>query len=109
MVYRQYCMSQSLVCVSMRDVSIICCRCPATKLIMIGDRYLTDIVYGNRHGMLTIRPSPLTREGEHQTVRWVSGCSSPYVQDQTLRMPCQYTTQIHSSLATPCWPTVVLT
>jgi len=39
---------------------------------MIGDRYLTDIVYGNRHGMLTIRPSPLTSEGEHQSVRLVS-------------------------------------
>ena len=39
---------------------------------MIGDRYLTDIVYGNRHGMLTIRPSPLTAEGENLSVRWVS-------------------------------------
>ena len=38
---------------------------------MIGDRYLTDIVYGNRHGMLTIRPKPLTLQGEHRTVQWV--------------------------------------
>ena len=48
------------------------CRCSSGKLIMIGDRYLTDIVYGNRHGMLTIRPRPLTAEGENLSVRWVS-------------------------------------
>ena len=48
------------------------CRCPSSKLIMVGDRYLTDIVYGNRHGMLTIRPRPLTAEGENLSVRWVS-------------------------------------
>jgi len=35
---------------------------------MIGDRYLTDIVYGNRNGLLTIRPAPLTLEGEPSAV-----------------------------------------
>ena len=48
------------------------CRCPATRLVMIGDRYLTDMVYGNRHGMLTVRPSPLTLAGETLAVRMVS-------------------------------------
>jgi phosphatidylglycerophosphatase GEP4 len=33
-------------------------------MIFIGDRYLTDVVFGNRHGMLTIRVAPLTRQGE---------------------------------------------
>lgn len=42
---------------------------------MIGDRYLTDVVYGNRHGLLTIRPAPLTLEGEPSAVLWV--CSLP--------------------------------
>ena len=102
-------MSQSLVHVSMTDVSIICCRCPASKLIMIGDRYLTDIVYGNRHGMLTIRPSPLTREGEPQTVRWVSRCSLPRVQHQTLQMARQYRTHMPFSLASMCWLIMVMT
>jgi phosphatidylglycerophosphatase GEP4 len=36
---------------------------------MIGDRLLTDIVYGNRHGMLTIRTAPLTNRGEPTVVR----------------------------------------
>ncbi|CAL8462434.1 g1967 [Coccomyxa elongata] len=43
--------------------------CSSSKLIMIGDRYLTDVVYGNRHGMLTIRPTPLTTAGEPFAVR----------------------------------------
>ena len=39
---------------------------------MIGDRYLTDVVYGNRHGLLTIRPAPLAVKGEPQVVQLVS-------------------------------------
>lgn len=38
--------------------------CTSSELIMVGDRFLTDVVFGNRHGMLTIRPAPLTRKGE---------------------------------------------
>jgi len=37
-------------------------------MIFIGDRYLTDVVFGNRHGMLTIRVAPLTSKGEPPTV-----------------------------------------
>lgn len=51
----------------------------------MGDRYLTDVVFGNRHGMLTIRVAPLTLRGEPPGVlvarqieewcvsRWVAG------------------------------------
>ncbi len=39
---------------------------------MIGDRYLTDVVYGNRNGLFTIRPAPLTLEGEPSAVLLVS-------------------------------------
>ena len=39
---------------------------------MIGDRYLTDVVYGNRNGLFTIRPAPLTLEGEPSAVLFVS-------------------------------------
>ena len=38
---------------------------------MVGDRYLTDIVYGNRNGLLTIRPAPLTMKGDPSVVRMV--------------------------------------
>ncbi len=43
---------------------------------MIGDRYLTDIVYGNRNGLFTIRPAPLTLEGEPSAVLLVSCCKT---------------------------------
>jgi phosphatidylglycerophosphatase GEP4 len=46
---------------------------------MVGDRYLTDVVYGNRNGMFTIRPAPLSLHGEPQTVKlvrsWRSICA----------------------------------
>ena len=40
-------------------------------LVMVGDRYLTDVVYGNRLGLLTVRPSPITADGEPRAVRLV--------------------------------------
>ena len=44
------------------------CRCKARDLVMVGDRYLTDIVFGNRLGMLTVRTAPLTLRGEPKAV-----------------------------------------
>jgi phosphatidylglycerophosphatase GEP4 len=55
------------------------CRCSSSKLIMVGDRYLTDMVYGNLHGMLTIHSKPLTLQGEHKTVQWVRMTPSSFV------------------------------
>jgi phosphatidylglycerophosphatase GEP4 len=54
-------------------------------VVFVGDRYLTDVVFGNRHGMLTVRVAPLTSQGEPPGVvaarrieewcvaRWVAG------------------------------------
>lgn len=39
---------------------------------MVGDRYLTDVVFGNRNSMLTIRPAPFTAKGEPKAVLLVS-------------------------------------
>ncbi len=36
---------------------------------MVGDRYFTDVVYGNRHGMLTVRPAPFQPRGDSAVVR----------------------------------------
>lgn len=46
---------------------------------MIGDRYLTDVVYGNRNGLLTVRPAPLTLEGEPSAVLFVSLALTPVI------------------------------
>lgn len=48
--------------------------CDTRNLIMVGDRYMTDVVFGNRLGMLTIRPMPFpevagSRHREPMTVR----------------------------------------
>ena len=51
------------------------CRCPPTELVMVGDRYLTDVVFGNRLGMLTIRTAPLTFRGEPRAVLLVRASS----------------------------------
>ena len=36
---------------------------------MVGDRYFTDVLYGNRHGMLTVRPAPFAPRGDSRVVR----------------------------------------
>ena len=43
--------------------------CPASALVMVGDRYFTDVLYGNRHGMLTVRPAPFAPRGDGAVVR----------------------------------------
>uniref|UniRef100_A0A383W3Y3 Phosphatidylglycerophosphatase n=1 Tax=Tetradesmus obliquus TaxID=3088 RepID=A0A383W3Y3_TETOB len=43
-------------------------QCEPHEMVFVGDRYLTDVVFGNRHGMLTIRVAPLTSQGEPPTV-----------------------------------------
>jgi phosphatidylglycerophosphatase GEP4 len=43
--------------------------CPASALVMVGDRYFTDVLYGNRHGMLTVRPAPFAPRGDSRVVR----------------------------------------
>nr|GEY24236.1 haloacid dehalogenase (HAD) superfamily protein [Tanacetum cinerariifolium] len=45
--------------------------CDSSKLIMVGDRPFTDIVYGNRNGFLTILTAPLSLAGEPFIVRQV--------------------------------------
>lgn len=59
--------------------------CPVTDVVFVGDRYLTDVVFGNRHGMLTVRVAPMTLRGEPPgvvlarrveewcVVRWTAG------------------------------------
>ena len=35
------------------------------SLVMVGDRYLTDMTFGNIHGMLCVRTRQLTRRGDN--------------------------------------------
>jgi len=44
-------------------------KCASIEMVMLGDRYLTDVVYGNRHGMFTVRAAPFTEAGESLSIR----------------------------------------
>ncbi|KAK4484574.1 hypothetical protein RD792_007158 [Penstemon davidsonii] len=45
--------------------------CESSRLIMVGDRPFTDIVYGNRNGFFTILTEPLSAEEEPLIVKQV--------------------------------------
>ncbi|KAH7289633.1 hypothetical protein KP509_30G012200 [Ceratopteris richardii] len=53
--------------------------CDASLLVMVGDRYFTDVVYGNRNGLLTIITKPLTFEGEPFIVKQVRNLEEVFV------------------------------
>ena len=50
--------------------------CSPDKAVMVGDRYLTDVVFGTLNGMLTVRVAPFDTSGESFAVRaarWLEG------------------------------------
>ncbi|KAK1404846.1 Haloacid dehalogenase superfamily protein [Heracleum sosnowskyi] len=53
--------------------------CDSTRLIMVGDRAFTDVVYGNRNGFLTILTNPLSLAEEPFVVRQVRKLEAAFV------------------------------
>ena len=51
-----------------------------SSLAMVGDRYLTDVTFGNLHGMFTVRTAPITDEGESFVIRRARGFEEGLVQ-----------------------------
>ncbi|WVZ68532.1 hypothetical protein U9M48_017463 [Paspalum notatum var. saurae] len=45
--------------------------CSASNLVLVGDRYFTDVVYGNRNGFLTVLTEPLDFADESYIVKRV--------------------------------------
>ena len=43
--------------------------CDGTALLMVGDRYLTDVTFGNLHGMLTVHTEQLTTIGDNRVAQ----------------------------------------
>jgi len=44
-------------------------NCQPHEIATIGDRYFTDVLFGNLHGLLTIFTYPLTNEGDNPAVK----------------------------------------
>ena len=55
---------------------------------MVGDRYLTDVVYGNRNGMLTVCVAPIQLAGETAAVKLVRS-AGPFWQQGVVRLGCR--------------------
>lgn len=53
--------------------------CKPEELVMFGDRIFTDIVFGNRHGMLTVHTALLTEEGDNKAAAKVRKYELPLV------------------------------
>ncbi|EFA84421.1 hypothetical protein PPL_02453 [Heterostelium album PN500] len=49
------------------------------SIVMIGDRYSTDVVFGNLYGMLTIFTKPITSKGDNNIVKLIRDKESRYV------------------------------
>ena len=74
-----------------------------SSLAMVGDRYLTDVSFGNLHGMLTVRSSPLTMSGEPLVVRcarFVERWLARLLRARGVRAP-HHVLERHLRLATP--------
>lgn len=82
--------------------------CETSRLVMVGDRYLTDVVFGNRLGMLTVRTAPLSLATEPFLVRGVRAAEDWLVgawaaQGERAR-PHAQATDVHSFIKDPgCW------
>lgn len=50
-----------------------------SQLAMVGDRYFTDILFGNLHGMLTVHTSLLTSTGDPAVVKAIRNWEEDYV------------------------------
>lgn len=54
----------------MKEVEIAL-KCSSKDLVIIGDRYLTDVVFGNMNGSFTIYVPPISTDGENIAVYFV--------------------------------------
>lgn len=53
--------------------------CDPVELVMFGDRIFTDVVFGNRYGMLTIHTALLTEEGDNTAAAKVRKYELPLI------------------------------
>ncbi|MCK5025301.1 MAG: HAD hydrolase-like protein, partial [Nanoarchaeota archaeon] len=56
-------------------------NCKSEELVMFGDRIFTDIVFGNRYGMLTVHTALLTEEGDNKAAAKVRRYELPLIKE----------------------------
>lgn len=49
------------------------------ELVFVGDRFFTDVVFGNMHGMLTVHVEPFTSKGDNLVVRLIRSMEADIV------------------------------
>ncbi len=54
--------------------------CEPNELVMFGDRIFTDVVFGNRYGMLTVHTTLLTEQGDNKAAARVREYEIPLIQ-----------------------------
>lgn len=54
-------------------------NCSPTELAFFGDMILTDVVFANRYGMLSIHTAPLTEKGENKLVAKIRAYETPLI------------------------------
>lgn len=54
--------------------------CNPEELVMFGDRIFTDIVFGNRYGMLTVQTALLTEKGDNKAAAKIRKYELPLIQ-----------------------------
>ncbi|KAJ1285789.1 hypothetical protein BS78_03G304100 [Paspalum vaginatum] len=53
--------------------------CSASNLVLVGDRYFTDVVYGNRNGFLTVLTEPVNFADEPYIVKRLHDNGTSYI------------------------------
>ena len=53
--------------------------CKPEELVMFGDRIFTDVVFGNRYGMLTIHSALLIEEGDNKAAAKIRKYELPLI------------------------------
>ncbi|KYQ90536.1 hypothetical protein DLAC_09161 [Tieghemostelium lacteum] len=54
-------------------------KAPPKDIVMIGDRFLTDILFGNLYGMFTIFTEPITSKGDNFVVKLIRNKEKEFV------------------------------
>lgn len=49
------------------------------ELVFVGDRFFTDVLFGNSHGMLTIFVDPFTSKGDNPVVRLIRSAEADLI------------------------------